>query len=126
MTGLYRKALALRLGTQGPREAGVKDPFALGAAATTEEQLEIMSELSELSEKQRINITEETFSFTPGKNDRRLPLLINAAAVGLLLIAGIGLYYFFDLRERFFTSGRATVLTTEGKLLQAVREDAQT
>jgi len=125
MTGLYRKALALRLGTEGRPKVETKDPFALGAAATTEEQLEIMSELSELSEKQRINITEETFSFTPGKNDRRLPLLINVAAVALLLVAGIGLYYFFDLRERFFTSGRATVLTAEGKLLQAVREDAQ-
>ncbi len=124
MTGLYRKALALRLGAAGRSDGQTKDPFA-GTGATTEEQLEVMSELSELSEKQRIHITEDTFAYTPGKNDRRLPVLINLAAVGLLLVAGIGLYFFFDLRERFFTSGRATVLTAEGKLLQAVRQDAQ-
>ena len=126
MVGLYKKALAYRRDIAAP--PGVDDashPAALKEWVSPGEELEIMSELSAISESRRISATDETFSFTASRNDRRLPLLINVAAVGLLILAGLALYQYFSRRERFITSGQAAFLTTEGVLLEAVRRDAQ-
>ncbi len=126
MVGLYKKALAYRRDAIGPPRAEDGDGGARKSDwLSTNEQLEIMSELSSLAVPKGIKATDETFAFTAGRNDRRLPLLINAAAAGLLVLAGLGLYYYFSQRERFITSGQAVVLTTEGLLLEAVRRDAQ-
>jgi chromosome segregation ATPase len=124
MVGLYRKALAFRLDIAGPpkvedRAAEIKEWVSLS------EEIEIMGELSKLTEKSRLQITEETFAFSPSKNDHWIPILMNAAAVGLLVIAGLALFFFFNRRERFITSARAGFISTEGALLQAVREDAR-
>ena len=126
MVGLYRKALAYRHEAIGPPGAEGGDRAAQKSDwLSTNEQLEIMSELSALAVPKGIKATDETFSFTAGRNDHRLPLLVNVAAVGLLILAGLALYYYFSRRERFITSGQAVVLTTEGMLLEAVRRDAQ-
>jgi chromosome segregation ATPase len=126
MVGLYKKALAYRREAIGPsRLEGGYSISEMKEWVSPGEEREIMSELSALSEPRRIRATDETFSFTAGRNDRRLPLLINVAAVALLLLAGLALYYYFSRRERFITSGQSVFLTTEGLLLEAVRRDAQ-
>ncbi len=126
MVGLYRKALAYRHDAVGPPGTEGEQRASRDTAwLSTNEQLEIMSELSALGVRKGFKASDETFSFTAGRNDRRLPLLVNVAAIGLLLLAGAGLYLFFSQRERYLTSGQAVVLTAEGVLLEAVRRDAQ-
>jgi hypothetical protein len=126
MVGLYKKALAYRHEAIGPPPADGEDRAAQKTDwLSTNEQLEIMSELSTLGVRKGFKASDETFSFTAGRNDRRLPVLINVAAAGLLILAGLALYFFFSQRERFITSGQAVVLSAEGVLLEAVRRDAQ-
>jgi hypothetical protein len=124
MVGLYKKALTYRPDLAATSRGG-DSPAALGEWVSPDEQIEIMSELSALAEPRKLSATDETFSFAAARNDHRLPVLINLAAVVLLILASLALYYHFSRREHFITSGQSAFLTTEGLLLEAVRRDAQ-
>ena len=86
-----------------------------------EEQVEIIGEINEVLEKNRIEIKPDTFAFTPKKQGSLIPLLINGGALVILAVAAFFLLAFFNREEQSLIRESATVLSAEGKLIQALR-----
>jgi chromosome segregation ATPase len=90
-----------------------------------EEQVEIIGEINEVLEKNRIEIKPDTFAFTPKKQGSLIPLLINGGALVILAAAAFFLLAFFNSQERSLIRESATVLTAEGKLIKALRQESE-
>ena len=78
---------------------------------TFEEQIEIIGEINEVLEKNRIEIKPDTFAFTPKKRGSLIPLLINGGALVILAASAFFLLAFFNREERSLIRDSATVLT---------------
>jgi chromosome segregation ATPase len=92
---------------------------------TFEEQIEIIGEINEVLEKNRIEIKPDTFAFTPKKRGSLIPLLINGGALVILAASAFFLLAFFNREERSLIRDSATVLTAEGKLIEALRKESE-
>jgi len=90
-----------------------------------EEQVEIIGEINEVLEKNRIEIKPDTFAFTPKKQGSLIPLLINGGALVILAAAAFFLLAFFNRQEQSLIRESATVLSAEGKLIQALRQESE-
>jgi chromosome segregation ATPase len=116
------------MGKQNPQSNQDVDPdlaSVRSADISFDEQIEIIGQINEVLEKNRIEIKADTFAFTPKKQGNLIPLLINAGAVLILLAGAFSLLYFFNREERSLISESATVLTAEGKLIKALREESE-
>ena len=117
------------MGKQNPQqnqEATDPDLSSIRSADITfEEQVEIIGEINEVLEKNRIEIKPDTFAFTPKKQGSLIPLLINGGALVILAAAAFFLLAFFNREERSLIRESATVLTAEGKLIEALREESE-
>jgi hypothetical protein len=102
------------------------DLASVGAADISfDEQVEIIGQINEVLSRNRLQITADTFSFTPRKRGTLTPALINAGAVFVLLLGGFLLLFFFNRQERSLVSPAATVLTAEAKVLEAFKRQSQ-
>jgi chromosome segregation ATPase len=90
-----------------------------------EEQVEIIGQINEIIERNRIEIKPDTFAFTAKKKGSLIPLLINAGALLVLAAGAFTLLGFFNRKERSLITESATVLTAEGKLIEALREESE-
>jgi hypothetical protein len=116
------------MGKQSPQSNQNADPdlsSVRSADITFEEQVEIIGEINEVLEKNRIEIKPDTFAFTPKKQGSLIPLLINGGALVVLAAGAFFLLAFFNREERFLIRDSATVLTAEGKLIEALREESE-
>jgi chromosome segregation ATPase len=117
------------MGKQNPQpNQGAPDPdlsSIRSADISFEEQIEIIGEINEVLEKNRIEIKPDTFLFTPKKRGSLIPLLINGGALVILAVGAFLLLAFFNREERSLIRESATVLTAEGKLIEALREESE-
>ncbi|AEJ60386.1 hypothetical protein Spith_0099 [Spirochaeta thermophila DSM 6578] len=90
-----------------------------------EEEQEILEEIEEIVEKERLRVDETTFRITARKRGVLLPLLINCVA--LLAIAGafIGFRYLTTQEQEKIASGRGTINAVEARLIQEIQREAQ-
>ncbi len=116
------------MGKQNPQSNQNVDPDLASirsADISFDEQIEIIGQINEVLEKNRIEIKPDTFAFTPKKRGNLIPLLINAGAVLILLAGAFSLLSFFNREERSLIRQSSTVLSTEGKLIEALREESE-
>ncbi len=116
------------MGKQNPQSNQDVDPDLTSirsADISFDEQIEIIGQINEVLEKNRIDIKSDTFAFTPKKRGNLIPLLINAGAVLILLAGAFFLLSFFNREERSLIRQSSTVLTAEGKLIAALREESE-
>ncbi len=116
------------MGKQNPQSNQDVDPDLASIRSTDisfDEQIEIIGQINEVLEKNRIEITPDTFAFTPKKQGNLIPLLINAGAVIILLAGTFFLLSYFNREERSLIRQSSTVLTAEGKLIAALREESE-
>jgi len=117
------------MGKENPQpnqQAGDPDLASIRAGDISfEEQVEIIGEINEVLEKNRIEIKPDTFAFTPKKQGSLIPLLINGGALVILAIGAFFLLAFFNRQERSLIRESATVLTAEGKLIEALRQESE-
>jgi hypothetical protein len=117
------------MGKQNPQpNQQVQDPDLASIRAgdiSFEEQVEIIGEINEVIEKNRIEIKPDTFAFSPKKQGSLIPLLINGGALVILAAAAFLLLAFFNREEQSLIRESATVLTAEGKLIAALREESE-
>lgn len=116
------------MGKQNPQSKQNVDPDLASIRSediSFDEQIEIIGQINEVLEKNRIEITPDTFAFTPKKQGNLIPLLINVGAVLILLAGAFSLLSYFNREERSLISESATVLSAEGKLIEALREESE-
>ena len=94
-------------------------------AIPSEEREKIYKEIDKAVSSNKLRIQKNTFSFTPLKSDVKLPVLINISA--LLLISGLSVFFFFyfNQAETSIVSEKEEVISAEGKLLQALKEESE-
>ena len=116
------------MGKQNPQSNQNVDPDLASIRSSDisfDEQIEIIGQINEVLEKNRIKITPDTFAFTPKKQGNLIPLLINVGAMLILLAGSFSLLSYFNREERSLISESAAVLTAEGKLIAALREESK-
>ena len=90
-----------------------------------EDQVQIIGQINEAVEKNRIEIKADTFLYKAKKNGSSIPLLVNAAALLLLVGAALFMLFIFNREERTLIRESATVLSAEGKLIAALRQESE-
>ena len=126
-TGLLKKAQAFRdpsesrLRILGPDELRVEQDEEI----TPEERQKVLAQIEQVVAGTRLKVTPETFSFTPRKNGGILPIVVNVAAI-LVVAAGVALALLLSRRtERAIISAPVTILTAEGKIAAALKEESR-
>ena len=111
----------------GTVDATLTAPEELGddANVSEDERREILEELNEIVEGNRLEVGTETFSFVPRRNGATLPILINAAALALVGTAAVAFSAFFNSAEEGITTGAAALESTEGLLLAQLRQETE-
>jgi len=116
------------MGKQDPQSNQNADPDLASVRSSDisfDEQIEIIGQINEVLEKNRIEITPDTFAFTPKKRGTLIPLMVNVGAVLILLAGAFSLLFYFNRKERSLISKSAAVLSAEGKLIAALREESE-
>jgi hypothetical protein len=92
---------------------------------SSEEREQILAHIDKFVEQNRLEIKSDTFSITPRQSGLLMPILINICAL-LLFASGYFLATrFFDQRQEFIVSEAKTLLTAEGKLIEALKRQSQ-
>ncbi|MGD0724993.1 MAG: hypothetical protein ABSB63_05460 [Spirochaetia bacterium] len=123
VNGLLMKAQTLRrhLRLLGPDELRADDDKAI----SPEEREKILSQIEEAVGRSRMKITPDTFLFKPRKRGSVLPLIVNAAAL-VVLVAGVSGAVLLSRRsEQTIIAAPVTLLTAEGKMVAALKEQAR-
>ncbi|MBN2656539.1 MAG: hypothetical protein JXR86_05720 [Spirochaetales bacterium] len=116
MAGLLEKAKYVR--------EHLKDQEDFESIPESERQ-QISQELEKAVSRNKLEISEETFSFEPEKSDVRLPLIINTAVIILTIGLSLFFLYYFNRAQTVMVRETATVSTAEGRLIQAIREESE-
>jgi hypothetical protein len=118
-----RRVRAARDGrSPGP---AAQEPSRSSAGLSVDEQVEIIGEINDILRKNRLAIRPETLDFTPRRRGATLPILVNAGAAVLTLAAALGIAALFNARERTLMSRPATLLTAEGRVVQALKKETE-
>ncbi len=130
MPGLYQKALEIykrqdHLRLVRPGEINGAAEAEPEQEISGEEREKILAEIDRRLDKSRIRVVADTFSFTPKRSGAFLPVLVNAIAVILLLGSILFLFYVFDRSEESILSETAEVLSTESKLIAALKKESE-
>ena len=122
MSGLLQRAAEFR--KQIERRLRHEAPESTADQIGREKEEEVLAEMDAILESNRLAITKETLSYTAHSSGAILPLTINAGAFLLLVGLGALFIWMFDRNEESITSGERTVLTAEGRIIEAVRRAA--
>ncbi|HYW82710.1 MAG TPA: hypothetical protein VFB30_05620, partial [Spirochaetia bacterium] len=137
VNGLLMKAQTLRVSSQRAEKDAVSARRNLRLLGPTElrededksispeEREKILSQIEEAVGRSRMKITPETFLFKPRKRGSVLPIVVNAAAL-LVIVGGVGLAVLLSRRsEQSIVAAPVTLLTAEGKMVAALKEQAK-
>ena len=126
-TGLLKKAQALRVPSEsrlrilGPDELRVEQDDEI----TPEERQKVLAQIEQVVAGTRMKVTPDTFAFTPRKNGGILPIVVNIAAI-IVVAAGVALALLLSRRtERAIIASPVTILTAEGKIAAAMKEESR-
>jgi chromosome segregation ATPase len=113
--------------SETPPRAAARAARAAGLSSdlSFDEQVEIIGQINRVVAKNKIKITDDTFTFKAKKRGSLIPLLINLGALILTMSAGAVLIRYFDRQEATLITGTARVLTAEAKLMEAFREESE-
>lgn len=124
MSGLLAKARDFR------RKRGLSAPVhpdgGDGSQGISPEELEaINKKINEAASANRIDVNPDTFQLSSAKQGIGLPLAVNFLSL-LVLAAGLAImFYFFQQNESDIEQEIQTLNSTEGRLLQVLKEEAQ-
>jgi chromosome segregation ATPase len=124
--GLLRRAIAFRKRLNSDRlQQNQKELIDDESGITIEERDQIFSEIDEIINENKIEIKPDTFSFQFKKTGTRLPLVINIIAIIVIAAGTFLLTYLFNRQETSITARSSSLVTTEAKLVQELKEESQ-
>jgi len=94
-------------------------------AIPLEEREKIYNEIDQAVSSNKLRIEKNTFSFTPVRSDIKLPVLINLGALVLIVGLSIAFYFLFNKAETSIVSEKENVVSAEGLLLQALKDESE-
>jgi hypothetical protein len=126
VNGLLMKAQSLRASSRHLRLVSPEEVRAdQNKEISPEEREKILSQIEDAVGRSRMKITPETFLFKARKRGSVLPIVVNAAAV-VVLVAGVSLAVLLSRRsEQTIIAAPVTLLTAEGKMVAALKEQSR-
>lgn len=122
-SGLYHRAHLLK--DAAAEEAGFGFQIEGGGDISADDRAEVSGQINAIIARNKIDIQPNTFKYKPRKSGAALPLLMNLL-VAVLLAAGVYfLVHLFEQTEESLTTSRVTVESTEGKVIETLKRDAQ-
>src|SRR5271169_6262368 len=123
---LFREPSPPHLRILGPDELRVEpDQHHQEDGITPEERQKVDSDIEKMVASSRLKVTPETFVFSPRKNGGILPIIVNAAAV-IVVAAGVVIAVQLSRRtEKAIVAAPALVLSAEGKMVEALKEQSR-
>ena len=92
---------------------------------SSREGMEIIDHLDDVVSRKKINVNNNTFTFHPAKRDFLFPALVNILVL-VAVCSGIFLFaYFSKAREQSIISGSGVLISTEGKLLEKLKQESE-
>jgi tetratricopeptide (TPR) repeat protein len=128
--GLLRKALTLH--TKGrledaskPAELPGEDPEAQDESSgiSAEEKRQIADQIDRLMADNRIEVSPENLSYVSRRNGALLPLFSNIAIFAAAIIALLVISLFLNHQENSIAVSGSAILTTESKLIAALKQE---
>lgn len=124
MRGLLQKARAIKRNLK-PQLTRQEKTVDADAAVSFDEQAEILADINESIAASQSKIEPETLSYTAKKNGAFVPLIVNASALLVAVVTVLVLFFYFNFKERSLVSDTRDILTAEGKLVAALKKDAE-
>ncbi len=127
MSGLYKKALEIHRKKPHLRlvRADELQPEEEDEGISPEEREKILSQIEEVVQGSKIQISPATFSYTAKRSGLFMPIVVNIAIVaavlgGLLLASG-----YFNRKEDSIVSQTSALLSAESKLIKALKKESE-
>ena len=92
---------------------------------SAEERESILDQINRTVINNRLDLGSETRAFKPRQSGLRMPLVINLVAAVMVAAGVLILFTVFDQRQESIVSGTRSVLSAEGKLIEAVKQQSQ-
>ncbi len=113
MSGLLERALPIR------------DDYLEIESIPPAERDQIFDEINQAIARGKLQITRESFQFSPQKKGWTFPLSVNLAALILTALLGSLLYLFYGSSEREMITERSSINYTESQIIGALREESE-
>ena len=125
MSGLYHRALEIYRQTVGLRLVGKGEEGLDIEDVSPEDRQKILRQINEVIDRNRIKVDSDTFVITAKRSGIGLPILINASIAAVVIGAILTFSLLFNRQEDVLAAGAGTILSTESKLIETLREESQ-
>ncbi|MBN1525053.1 MAG: hypothetical protein JW904_11250 [Spirochaetales bacterium] len=127
VTGLYKKALQLLSGGTEADDTTYTDLIESNGESgiSPEDQKDIIKSINSMVQKTKIKVTPDLFKIKARKTGVVFPLIINIAAVIILICTVFGLYLFFQKSDAEMISSKGSLDTTSNIIIQQLKKQAQ-
>ncbi len=90
-----------------------------------DDQKDILKEIEQAASENKLTAGPQAFVLHAQRRGVFMPMLVNLLAVGLLLLGGLVLYYFFQRGETTLKEEALTITSAEGKLIEQLKKEAE-
>jgi hypothetical protein len=125
MSGLYQRALEIYRQTVGLRLVGKGEDGLAIEDVSPEDRQKILRQINEVIERNRIKVDSDTFAITAKRSGIGLPILINGTIAAVVIAVILTFSLLFNRQEDVLAAGTGTILSTESKLIETLREESQ-
>ncbi len=89
------------------------------------EKLEILHEIDQITEQNRIPVTEELFEISPTKKGGTLPLIINLLGIIAIVAGFFFTNRYFQAQEQTMAMEGSSYESTEGSVIEVLKQEAE-
>jgi hypothetical protein len=125
MSGLYHRALEIYRQTVGLRLVGKGEEGLDIEDVSPEDRRTILRQINEVINRNRIKVDSDTFVITARRSGIGLPILINGSIAAVVIGAILTFSLLFNKQEDVLAAGTGTILSTESRLIETLREESQ-
>jgi DNA repair exonuclease SbcCD ATPase subunit len=125
MLGLLKKASTIRTSLGLPDDGRDEFAFEPDSGISREDQKDIRHEIEKIATRNRIAVSPEEFAVRAAKKGVLFPVLVNLAAIVVLVGGLAGLYFFFQRGETQLARSETGTITAEGKLIETFKKESE-
>ena len=100
-------------------------PALVDSDVSVEEGISLLAQIEKDVASARTPITREAFAYTPQRSGIFFPIILNLAALALVVLVAVFFPMYFDRQEETIAGGSGTTLTGESRLVSALTREAE-
>lgn len=117
--------------SDGPKNTGNTEPhddllFAEDSNISEEDRQEILEQIDHVVDTNRIPVTKDLFRLKAKRGGALFPVLMNVILLGLAAAGILFAFRYFAVRQDSLSESARQYLSTEGRLIEEIREESET